>query len=421
MARLLLTAKELESEIKVAEEKAIGKNTRVRISDGDNLSLLVRGPGNASWQLAYRMGGERKTFTIGKYPTITLKRARELAEPVRVLIAKGIDPVGAKRVERAKVKVDSGEWTVRKLMNEWLDKKRGSAVYMGNITAAMTKDVLPAIGSLHPRDVTRQHIVAILRKMERRDALVMLRRLRMYLAQMFDFAMDADIVSSSPVPNGHLSSFMAPEHGHFAALTDESDVVRLMKAIDQHERPIVRTLLLLSAHLFQRPTEMRTARWENFDLEGAKWTLGADVMKMRREHWVPLSPRVIQILKDHKGVVGEEGFLFPGRRYDQPLSDGTANKALRSMGFAGLHTSHGFRAMANTIMVELMDVDDDHIDKQLSHEQKNKVKRAYNRAKYWQHRVELMSKWSDWLDAQMRAPQSTDQPQPQPMHLQPQA
>jgi integrase len=378
---------------------------------------VVRPGGGASWQLLAWVGGKRKPITLGSYPNITLKRARDLADKERDAVAEGIDPVERKRTERRQKSISTDALNVRQLFISWIDKHQGSAVYVGNITAAFTKDVLPAIGAKHPAEVTNLDIVAILRKLEKRGSLDMLRRVRMYLKQMYEFAIHDERwpVDKSPVPTGQLKSFLPHEKGHFAAVRNPADVSPLLAKIEAYERPIVRTLLLLMAHVFQRPGEVRAARWEEFDLTAGKWVIPAERMKKKREHWVPLSPQVVALLQQHQGVVGNDGFLFPGRRFDQPLSEGATKQALDEMGYAGMHTAHGFRAMAHTILAEHLEVDERFIEKQLSHEEENKVKRAYNRAEYWQQRVEMMSRWSAWLDAQRRAQTTSDQPQTQPM------
>lgn len=224
MAKELLTAKSLEQKLKEAAARAAAAGTRVRVSDGNNLQLVVRDTGGASWQLLAWVNGKRKPVTLGRYPDVTLKRARELADAARDRVATGADPVQEKRLQRlARARDEAGkELTIRTLSQAWLDKHPGSAVYIGNIQAALKKDVLPEIGSMHPGTVERKHIIALLRKMERRDALVMLRRLRMWLKQMYEFALDAELVTSSPVPAGHMKSFMAPQEGHFAAISTTS-------------------------------------------------------------------------------------------------------------------------------------------------------------------------------------------------------
>ena len=403
MARELLSAKGLESRIKQATEEAATRNTRVLIGDGDNLMLVVRPNGGASWVLKYRMAGRRNMCGLGAWPGMTLKRARDAAQAARDKIAAGIDPVEHKREER-QPKQATSTGTVYELFNDWLRKKRTSKIYHRNITAALEKDVLPEIGSKLVDQVTREDVVRILRKLEDRGALVMLRRVRMYLQQMWEFALDQEPprASAMPVPTGHLKSFLPAQPGHFPAIVERNAAAKLIKDIAGYNRTIVRTAMLLAAHTFTRPTELRAARWEEFDLEAGKWVVPAARTKLRRDHLVPLSPTVLQILKSHQGVVGTEGWLFPGMRRDLPVSEGTLNAALDSMGYKGKHCAHGFRAMARTLIVEELKIDERFVEKQLAHET-DRLRGAYNRAQHWDDRVKLMSAWSSWIDEQMRA------------------
>ena len=402
MARELLSARKLESEVREATAEAARRNTRIKVRDGDNLILIVRPTGGASWILQFRLNGDRKPYTLGPWPAVSLKTARELADAARVLVARGIDPT----IERATAVADrkaartTEAYTVLKLFEEWMAKKSGSIVYKGNIRAAFVKDVLGEIGSVAPADVTRQQVFNILRKAVQRGALVLLRRVRMWLKQTYEYALDADLVTASPVPTSHLKSFLQAEQGHFPAITRADDVAPLMRAIRLYDHTIVRTALLMVANLFQRPSEVREATVGEFDLERARWVIPAERMKKKREHWVPLSDQVIELLRAHTGVVGSDGYLFPGRQYGKPISEGTMNAALNAMGFQGRQSVHGFRAMARTVMEEHLGTDGRFLEKQLAHEEENKTKRAYNRSEYWAERVKLMQVWSDWLDAQ---------------------
>lgn len=401
MAKELLSARGLESAIKAAAAEATARQTRVKVRDGDNLMLIVRPGGGASWVLQYRLAGARKPLTLGAWPAVSLRLARELAAQAREQVARGQEPVtgrAAAAAKRAAAVVATD--TVRRLYEDWMAKQRISDVYRGNIEAAFTKDILPAIGAKAPAEVTRQDILSILRGLEARGALVMLRRVRMWLRQMWEFGLDAERVQASPVPTGHLKSFLEPEAGHFPALTNAADVPALMTKIRAYSQPVVRAALLFSAHTWQRPSEIREAVWSEFDLPGAKWVIPAARMKMDREHWVPLSPSVLEILRLHQGVVGSEGWVFPGRRYDKPLSEGALERALERMGFKGRHTPHGFRAMARTILEEHLGVDPKVPEKQLAHEEADKVRRAYNRSQFWLERIKMMAQWSEWLDQQ---------------------
>lgn len=403
MARDILSARKLESELQKATAEAAERNTRIKIRDGDNLMLIVRPSGGASWVLQYRFEGQRKPLTLGSYPAVTLKTARELADDARAQVARGVDPLVKRQAdeERRKAAAAVEGYTVRRLFEEWMAKKSGSDVYKGNIRAAFVKDVLPEIGAMAPAEVTRRDVLLILRKLEARGALVLLRRVRMWLKQLYEYALDDELVQASPVPTGHLKSFLQGEVTHFPAITHAVDVAPLLRAIRGYEHTNVRHALLLSAHLWQRPSEIRVAKPEEFDLKAAKWVIPAERMKKRREHWVPLSRQAVDLVRRQIGVVGPDGFLFPGRNYDKPLSENTLNEALGALGYAGRHTAHGFRAMARTILEEHLGVDDRYLEKQLAHEEKSKTRRAYNRAEYWAERVKVMQLWSDWLDAQL--------------------
>jgi len=404
VAKDLLSARGLEVAVKAATAEADEKNTRVKIRDGENLMLIVRPGGGASWVLQYRLAGKRLPLTLGAWPTVGLKLARELAAAAREKVARGVDPlkeraaVQAARVATAKHAGD----TVRQLASDWLAKQRISEVYRGNIEAAFKKDVLPVIGTMHPAKVVRKDIIDILRTMEKRGALEMLRRVRMWLKQMYEFAMDDEgrDIQASPVPTGHLKSFMPAQKGHFPAITDAGAVAPLMRAIRGYPKPVVRNALLLSAHVWQRPTELREVDQSELDLDGGKWVIGGERMKMDREHWVPLSRQALAIIKNQQGIVGGVGWLFPGQKDGKALSEGTLGGALETLGFKGLHTPHGFRAMARTILEEHLGFDPKLMEKQLAHQEPDKVKRAYNRAEFWEQRVKMMQAWSDWLDAQ---------------------
>lgn len=402
MPKELLSARGLESALKAATVQADAKQTRVKIRDGDNLILIVRPGGGASWVLQYRLDGQRKALTLGAWPAVGLKLARELAAAARTQVAQGIDPVQARAEEAARKAAVRRGATFRAVFTDWLALQRISEVYRGNIEAAFLKDVLPAIGAKPPRLVTRQDIMGILRGMADRGALVMLRRVRMWLRQCFEYAIDAGEVEASPVPTGHLKAFAEPDAQHLPAITDPAEVPALLRAIDAYPSPVVRTLLQLSAYVWQRPTEIRAARWEEFDLAAARWVIPAGRMKLKREHWVPLATQVVQLLQRHQGLAGDDGLLFPGHRMGKALSEAAAGAALESLGYKGRHTPHGFRAMARTILEERLQAPAKVLEKQLAHEQGDKVARAYNRAEYWQERVQVMQLWADWLDQQRR-------------------
>lgn len=405
MAAEILSDRSLKSELILAQARAKEKNTRMKVRDGNNLMLVVRQNGGASWVLEYRLANhKRKPHTIGPWPTVTLSKARELANAARLLTAEGKDPNVEKKAAKEVVAkaVRHGIHTVKVLFDEWLGKMEISEVYQGNIRAAFIKDVLPAIGYKHPSEVTGKEINLILRELEARDATVMLKNVRMWIRQMFEYAVGHDgyDIDTNPTPGGRNKSFKTRKGGHYPAITNPDQCYAMMQKIVSRQNTITRSCLIFHAHVFQRPTEVRDATWREFDLENAIWTIPAGRMKKAREHWVPLSPYIVDFLKKHQGVVGDDpdGFLFPGRGMDKAISENTPNKALNDLGYKGIHCPHGFRAMARTIMAERLKIDERFLEKQLSHELEGKEEAAYNRAEYWDDRVELMHRWSEWLN-----------------------
>lgn len=400
MARHLLSALGLKSKLAEAVRLAADEKSVQRIGDGDGLMLVVRPSGEASWVLRYRQDGGRRDCTIGRWPAVTLALARAKADELRRQVAAGVDPMA----EKAKRPPPRSTDTVRKLADDWIGKLNRSAVYLGNIEAALKKDVMPAIGAKPPQDVTREDCLKILRGIEDREAHVLVRRVRMWMRQMFEFGIDDEsrpLLTTSPVPMGTLRSFARRDAGHFPAVTDAERVGELMWKIRGCTNWVNRVALLFSAYTFQRPTEIREATWDEIDLHEARWRIPASRMKLNREHWVPLATQAVELLRQHAGVIGERGWVFPGRRYGKPISEGTLGSALNAMGFAGEHSPHGFRAMARTLGEEVLDIAPRFLEKQLAHEHDvSGLRGAYNRGEYWKQRVEMMQRWADWVDEQ---------------------
>lgn len=396
-----LNALSLKSKLSDAVALAASTGKSVKVGDGGGLMLVVRPNGGASWLLRYSDKGSRIDFTLGQWPVMTLKMARDQATDTRRKAVSGHDPVAERKAER--VKTRSAD-TTRSLFDVWVKKMTASERYRDNITAAFTKDVLPVIGHVPPQEVDRKQIIAILRTIEERKALVMVRRVRMWLRQMYEYGIDDEAfpeIVSNPVPVGTLRSFGRRKARNFPAITDVEDVPMLMRKLrGVTDNFIIRNALMLSAYLWQRPSELRYATWEEFDLDAARWVIPAERMKMQAEHWVPLATQVVAMLRVYQGVVGDVGLLFPGRRYGKPISEGTLTGRLNTMGYLHRHSPHGFRAMARTILDEKLKFDPRFMEKQLSHDLDDKLRGAYNRAEFWDDRVVMMQAWADWLDAQ---------------------
>ncbi|MFN4115372.1 MAG: tyrosine-type recombinase/integrase [Inhella sp.] len=389
-----LTTLELTKKLADAKARITAGASKVTIQDGDGLMLVVL-PTSQTWVLRRQVEGDRRDKSLGKHPAVGLKEARRLAVLEREL------PMAAQA--RPGAAAGSAGADFETLFEEWIRKGSDGDVSRRNKRVAMNADVLPAIGKMLPHQVHRSDIDAILRKIEARGALDKLRRVRMWMSMVYEYAIDSEqwpLVVDSPVRQGKLRSFAAPVKGHYPAVTDAREVPALMRAILLTSSTMTRHALQLSAYLWQRPAEIREAVWSEFDLDAAVWRIPAGRMKLGREHWVPLPRQAVQLLRLHQSLVGKDGLLFPGRVTDQPLSEMTLQKRLRDAGYGGRHTPHGFRAMGRTLCAEVLGIEAGVLEKHLSHEKSGPLGSAYDRAEYWPQRVAMIQRWADWLDAQ---------------------
>jgi integrase len=193
----------------------------------------------------------------------------------------------------------------------------------------------------------------------------------------------------------------APKVKHFAAITKPSEVGALLRAIDGYTGHKVTVMAMrLSPHVLLRPGELRQAEWTDIDFDEAIWFIPAERMKMRRPHRVPLSRQVIAMLKELHEHTHWWRYLFPALgRPRKAMSENAVNQGLRRLGYTTNEmTAHGFRAMAATLLNEMGEWNPDAIERQLAHVDTNQVRRAYARGEYWDERVQMMQRWSDYLD-----------------------
>jgi integrase len=197
-----------------------------------------------------------------------------------------------------------------------------------------------------------------------------------------------------------LGALSQPEKTHFASLTEPADVAPLLRALWGYQGPpVVNAALKLAPLFFVRPGELRRARWADIDLDAAEWRYTAS--KTGTPHIVPLASQGVDILRDLQSLTGRGVYVFPGvRGRDRAMSENTVNAAMRRMGFDGdTMTGHGFRAMARTILDEVLGFRPDFIEHQLAHAVRDPNGRAYNRTAHLAERRKMMQGWADYLDA----------------------
>ncbi|VTU35458.1 tyrosine-type recombinase/integrase [Variovorax sp. RA8] len=385
----------------VRQVKHKGAEIGERYADGGGMYLRVKAAGKY-WRMDYRMNGKAKTLALGVYPDVSLAEARQRREKARKELAHGIDPSTAKR-EQKQARMEAAGNTFELVAREWLTKTAGKRqpITQLKVKTWLEKDVFPFIGKLPistigPRDVLER----VVRKLEARGAIDTAHRVKQLCGQVFRFAVVSGLAERDVTAD--LREALAVKAGkHFAAITEPKQVGDLMRSIYAYSgHPTTVAALKLSPLVFVRPGELRAAEWTEIDLDAAEWRIPGAKMKMGVDHIVPLSTQALEILRGIHPITGHGRYVFPSiRTGERPMSENTINAALRGMGYsAQVHTAHGFRATARTIMDEVLGERVDFIEHQLSHMVKDANGRAYNRTAHLPSRREMMQRWADYLD-----------------------
>jgi len=371
----------------------------VRLFDGGGLYLELSPTGGKWWRFKYRYGGKEKRLSLGVFPDITLRAARSRRDDARRLLADGIDPGENRKAIKAAC-ADRAANSLEVVAREWHGKYSQTWVdaHGGRILRRLERDIFPWLGGRPIAEITAPELLAVIRRIENRGALETAHRALANCGQVWRYAiatgraerdLSADLRGAIPPVKGE----------HFAAITDPTRVGALLRAIDGYEgTPTVRQALRLAPLVFVRPGELRRAEWRQIDLEAAEWRY--TVTKTQSEHIVPLSMQAVTILQELYKVTGAGQYLFPGARSTKrPMSDNAILAALRRMGIEKDEMSgHGFRAMARTILDEVLGVRPDYIEHQLAHAVRDPNGRAYNRTAHLAERRKMMQQWADYLD-----------------------
>ncbi|MCP4995263.1 MAG: integrase arm-type DNA-binding domain-containing protein [Gammaproteobacteria bacterium] len=370
-----------------------------KMADEKGLYLLISPKGGKWWRLDYRFGGKRKTLSMGTYPDVGLKQARDRRDVARKQISNGIDPSEVRKAENIS---KAGAESFEAITREWYAKFSPSwaASHASKIIRRFEKDLFPYLGKRAIGEINAPELLAVLRRVEDRGAIETAHRAKQNCGQVFRYAVATGRAERDPT--GDLKGAIPPpKKSRHAAITDPKKVGELLRAIDAYSgSSIVRAALQLSALTFVRPGELRQAEWVEFDLSGAQWVIPAERMKMKAAHIVPLSRQAINVLEELQPLTGSGKYVFPGARSaKRPLSDNGPRTALRVMGYANNKmTPHGFRAMASTLLNE-QGWRADVIERQLAHAEQNRVRAAYHRAEYLEERRKMMQAWADYLDS----------------------
>ena len=386
------------TDVKIAKVKPQKKPQTM--FDGGGLYLLITPTGGKLWRIKYRFEGKEKLLALGAYPAISLAEARERRAIARKQIVNGIDPAAVKKAQKQADTEDSTTFEV--VAREWHTKFSPSwAVSHADTTISrMERDLFPWIGERPISEIKAPELLGALRRVESRGALESARRVKIIAGQVFRYAVATGRAERDP-SNDLRGALATPKEKHHAAIIDPKEVAPLLRALEGYKGSfVVKCALKLAPLLFVRPGELRHAEWSEIDLEEAIWTIPSEKMKMRQAHIVPLCSQAAAILTELKDLTGGGKYVFPsGRSSTRPMSENAILAALRNMGYdKDTMTGHGFRAMARTILDEVLQVRPDFIEHQLAHAVRDPNGRAYNRTAHLEERRKMMQRWGDYLD-----------------------
>jgi integrase len=378
----------------------------IRLFDGRGLYLEIAPSGSRWWRFKYRFADKEKRISLGVFPEVGLKLARDKRDEVRKQVAAGIDPSAARKAQRLQV-IENAENSFEAVALEWYEKRKNGweRDYADKLLRRLQSNVFPWIGARPIRQLTAPELLSVLRRVEARGVIETAHRILNYCGGIFRYAIatgraERDIAADL---RGALRPSIVK---HLAAITDPAAAGALLRAIDGYAGSnITRYAMQLAPLVFVRPGELRKAEWSEFTNELTEWRIPPDRMKMNARHIVPLSTQATAILEEIWPLTGRGRYVFPGEVSRlRPMSNNTVNAGLRRLGYSGAEmTGHGFRSMASTLLNEL-GWNRDAIERQLAHSERNSVRAAYNYAEFLPERRRMMQAWADYLDSLKAAP-----------------
>lgn len=373
--------------------------SRQTFADGKGLFVELTKSGGKLWRMAYRFQGKSKLLSIGKYPDVTLAEARKATDDARALLAQGIDPCAAKQEAKAAQRAALAN-TFEHIARQWHENGCLNLKWQPNHAARIWRyfenDVLPYIGAQPIAELRIKDIRAVLDRIRGRGVLETAEKIRNWLSMVFRFAIQQEISENNPADA--LTGYLPKHKGeHMPALPREELIEFYRRLLLENTRQQNRILVMLIMLCFARNTEIRGGEWREIDFKKRVWTIPAERMKMKRLHLIPLSDWAVELLQELHELTGRTPFLFPSRtNAGGYVSENTAGAIMKRMGYDGIATPHGFRSLASSTLNE-QGYNGDAIERQLAHEESNRIRAAYNRTDYMEERAAFMQWYSDFL------------------------
>ena len=366
--------------------------------DSNGLYFRIKPNGNKSWQLRYKKpDGKWSWVGIGAYPTVSGELARKTARELNEAMSKGENLIITKQ-EKKQQELEATNSTFEKLAVEWLDGKinKWTEGTMKRNKGALEKHIFPVMGKRVYKEIKPIEWMNLFKSIQREKGIIeQSNRMRALCQEIYDLAKVTGRIEYNPLEGLHrfLETAQSENMKHVSA----NELPALLRAIRNYPTRDVGIGLQLLAMLFCRPSELRTALWEEVNLKAAEWTIPAERMKKRREHIIPLPTQAVELLTELKAYSSDSPYLFPSRSSkNSPKSDTVFIMALRRLGYEGRQSPHGFRHIASTTLRE-KGFNRDHVESALAHVTGG-VEGVYNKAAYLNDRKRMMQWWADYLD-----------------------
>ena len=374
--------------------------------------LLVKKNGSKYWRLKYRFAGKEKMLALGVYgpkkSAVSLTQARAAREDAKLLLKKGIDPGLERKKQKIAQKINADN-TFQDIARDWIKirSEKWSERHTSDVTWTLERDIFPYVGSMPINDIDTQVLRPVIDRIQNRGALETASRLRQRCSAIFRHGLALGVCTTDPAEN--LKTVMLSRATKNMPALSQEEIPAFLRKLSAYEGE-KQTLLALKLMMltFIRTGELIGGRWEEIDFHQKVWNIPPERMKRSRPHYVPLAEQTLVVLTELHELTGVGELMFPRRgmvRETHSMSNGTILRVIDRVGYRNQMTGHGFRTVASTALNEAVDPDTgkslfsfDAIERQLSHEEENEVRAAYNKARYMPERRTMMQWWADHLD-----------------------
>lgn len=386
----------------LAAQKAKSKEKPYKLSDSKGLYLFVHPAGGKYWRMKYYHLGKEKHMSLGVYPEVSLSDARDAVIEARKLIKQNIDP-NAKKQEERKIAEYKAKNTFKLIAEDWFNttSEEWTPAHAKKVWRRIEVHLLPTFAQRPIDSIDTLEIIALLREIEAKGHGEMARKVLQVLRAVFRHALHLKKVKLNPAAD--LTPILKKQKKKNYPTIFITELPDFLTKLDtQNSHPQIKLAIKLLMLTFVRQGEMRKSKWDYINWEKKQWVLPAEIMKMKKEHTVPLSEQAMAVLRELYALTGNDvsGYILPSlkRQGNAMMSDGTINKCIKEMGYKDRMVAHGFRSLASTTLNEQQKYSPDVIERQLAHREKNDVRAAYNRAEYMPERTAMMQEWADYID-----------------------